>query len=255
MIAMAHGISVAQPSARVLINSLDAFAFRSLDQLHAASQGRSSFVVLGDVSGLTNSRNGRTHQPTGLPTVLATFEGLTFLEPWDAEDTFSCLNWALGRSRGIVYIRLHSSLVDRLTEAFPQRAISYYPVIDGGSEPNLVMVGSGLTINGCVKAALQLKSEGINARVINIVNHRSLDQGFSDLVPEGVPILAAYNGHPDVLSSIISRALVTHRKLPAALKSIGYVDGATGTLDELLQHFKLDQVGILSEARLLLADH
>lgn len=153
MIAMAHGISVAQPSARVLINSLDAFAFRSLDQLHAASQGRSSFVVLGDVSGLTNSRNGRTHQPTGLPTVLATFEGLTFLEPWDAEDTFSCLNWALGRSRGIVYIRLHSSLVDRLTEAFPQRAISYYPVIDGGSEPNLVMVGSGLTINGCVKAA------------------------------------------------------------------------------------------------------
>ena len=111
MIAMAHGISLTRPSTRILINALDAFTYRCMDQISAALQGKSSFVMIGDVSGLTNARNGRTHQTTGLTAGLLAMDGLTFLEPWDAEDTFLSLNWALGTSRGLVYIRVNSSPV------------------------------------------------------------------------------------------------------------------------------------------------
>lgn len=252
-VAMAHGISVTRPSARILINSLDAFTYRCIDQICAALQGQSSMVILGDVSGLTNSRNGRTHQSTGLPAALLSMHGLIFLEPWDATDTFACLNWALGQSRGIVYVRVHSSTVPVLVADNIQRALTYYSVTGIIPDTKFVLISSGLTVSSCIEASAMLEKDGISARVINIVNAKSLDKNFVDLIPENVPVLLVYNGHPEVLESAVCRAFVRYGHGSCTLDSIGYTDGATGRLPEILNLFGLDGIGVYTKAKAVIS--
>jgi transketolase len=252
LIAMAHGISISRPATRIFINSLDAFTYRCMDQINAALQGGSHFVIVGDVSGLTNSRNGRTHQTTGLPAALLAMNKLTFLEPWDAVDAFACLDWALGQSRGLVYVRVHSSTMRFASDSSDERSLSYYRVKDGGKEPDIVLIGSGLTVDSCLEASELLARDNRLARVINIVNPNALDAGFADLIPDGKPVLIAYNGDKCVLDRIVSANLVRFARRPGRVESVGYSDGATGTLDELLSHFGLDGKGVHRSARALL---
>ena len=249
MVGMAHGLSVTYPEARILINTFDAFAYRGLDQINAALQGHGNMIFIGDVSGITNSRNGKTHQTTGVPAALLAMEGLTFLEPWDAVDTFACLNWALGESRRVVYIRVHSSSVTATPDENSKRSLSYYTVRDTGEPPDVVLVGSGLTVDSCIETADALKLEGITVRVINVVNPNALDDGFGRLVGNNRPVLTVYNGHEKVLRQAVADALIRARVLPSCLESIGFSVGNTGTLAEMRTWTGLDANGVLSSTR------
>lgn len=252
MFAMAHGLSVVRPSARILINSFDAFTYRGIDQINAALQGEGHMTIIGDVSGITNARNGRTHQSTGLPAALIAMDGLMFLEPWDAEDTFACLNWALGYGRRVVYIRVHSSLVCHAPEEPHRRTLTYYPVFGMNHHPDIVLVGSGLTVDSCIETAQKLAASGIRARVVNVVNPNALDDGFCALVPNGSSVLTAYNGDARVLRLLVADTLLSHGICPRALGSVGYATGNTGTLAELLRWTGLDGEGVYASAMRLL---
>lgn len=252
MIGMAHGLSVSYPQSRVLINSFDAFTYRGIDQLNAALQGYGNMIIIGDVAGITNSRNGKTHQTVGQPAALLAMEGLTFLEPWDAADTFACLNWALGESRRVVYIRVHSSPIECAPDAEVRRSLSYYTVRETTCDPDLVIVASGLTVDSCLMVADSLRSEGINVRVMNVINPNTLDEAFGNLIAEGKPVLTVYNGHPRVLRQAVADALLRGKVRPSTLKGIGFTIGNTGTFDEMRIWTGLDTEGVLSAARRLL---
>lgn len=252
MIAMAHGLSVSYPQSRVLINSFDAFTYRGLDQLNAALHGHGNMIIIGDVAGITNSRNGKTHQTVSQSAALLAMEGLTFLEPWDATDTFACLNWALGESRRVVYIRVHSSPIESAPDTLVKRSLTYYTVREPTCDPDLVIVSAGLTVDSCLATADLLRSEGKHVRVINVINPNALDEAFGDLIAEGRPVLTAYNGHPQVLRQAVADALLQGRVRPSTLAGIGFTIGNTGTFEEMRAWTGLDTKGVLSAARRLL---
>ena len=253
MVALAHGLSVTDPNARILINSFDAFNYRSSDQLNAALQGKGRFIILGDVSGLTNAQNGKTHQTTGLPSALLAMHGLTFLEPWDAQDTYSCLNWALGASDGIVYIRVHSSTVTQSPMRGCVRNLSYYAVHDVEGRPDLVMVGSGLTVGSLLEAATWLTEGGMRVRVLNVVNPKTLDADFVHQLGDGAPLLTAYNGEAKVLRQAIADSILVYGGItPCTSTGLGFSVGNTGTYDELVGWAGLDAAGVYAAARSLL---
>ncbi|MFH1142226.1 MAG: transketolase C-terminal domain-containing protein [Candidatus Uhrbacteria bacterium] len=252
MIATAHGLSLTRPEARILINSFDAFTYRCFDQIHVALQGHGSMVIIGDVSGITNSRNGKTHQTTGLTAGLLSMEGLTLLEPWDAEDTFACLNWAIGYGRRVMYIRIHSSFVQCKPDKQIERTLTYYTVRDTNSTPDVVLVSSGPTVDSCILASDALQQDGINTRVINVVNPNSLDEGFSALVVAGRPLITVYNGHPRVLRQAVADALLQNRVHPSFIRGFGFTVGNTGTFDEILQWAELDSQGVYENIKRVL---
>lgn len=252
MIAMAHGLSVSYPQSRVLINSFDAFTYRGIDQLNAALQGHGNMIIIGDVAGITNSRNGKTHQTVGQPAALLAMEGLTFLEPWDATDTFACLNWALGESRRVVYIRVHSSPIVGAPDTQVKRSLSYYTVRESTCGPDLVIVGAGLTVDSCLMAADSLRSKGIHVRVVNVINPNALDEAFGNLIAGDKPVLTVYNGHPRVLRQAVADALLQGKVRPSTLDGIGFTIGNTGTFDEMRAWTGLDNAGVLLAAKRLL---
>ncbi|MEK7649034.1 MAG: transketolase C-terminal domain-containing protein [Patescibacteria group bacterium] len=252
MVAMAHGLSVSYPEARILINSFDAFTYRGLDQLNAALQGNGNMIIIGDVAGITNARNGKTHQTVGHSAALLAMEGLTFLEPWDAIDTFACLNWALGESRRVVYIRIHSSRIEGKPDDKVKRTLTYYTVRDTDGDPDLVIVSAGFTIDSCLQVSDHLRKDGIQVRVINVINPNALNEAFGSLITNGRPLLTVYNGHPRILRQAVADALLQGHARPSVLEGVGFTIGTTGTFEEIRAWTKLDADGILCTAKRLL---
>jgi transketolase len=253
MVALAHALSTTRPEARVLINSFDAFTYRCIDQIHAAVQGRGHMTIIGDVAGITNARNGKTHQTIGVPAALLAMDGVTFLEPWDAVDTFACLSWALGEGRGVVYIRVHSSSVHGAPDNNIARTLSYYTVRDTSTSPDLVLFGAGLTVDSCLAAADQLAAEGVAVRVVNVINPKRLDASIRRVAAHGKPLMTVYNGHPATLRSAVADALVQSGTIPSRIESIGFTEGTTGTLDEVCKWAGLDAASVCHASRKLLS--
>lgn len=238
LIALAHGLSLTNPSARIIINSFDAFMYRWMDQVYSAVQGRSSMVIIADVSGLTNAQNGRTHQSSGQPGAILMLPDTTFLEPWDAEDTFNCLNWAIGQSRGVVYLRVHSSLVNILPGPDTERNIRSYVAWEPKSAPVAVLIASGLTVSYAIEAARLLGESGFAVRVVNIVSHKDPGKDLFEAIVPDRPVLTLYNGVADVLQSNVAKMVLANPgSKPALIKGLGFDFGTTGTLDDLRAHF------------------
>ena len=254
LLAYAHGLSLTMPSARIIVNSFDAFMYRGLDQLNAMAHGGGSAVILGDYSGLTNARNGSTHQSSSQPGALMSMSRISFLEPWDSFDLFNCLNWAIGESRGVVYIRLHAGLVPKheCSTGSDMLSLGFYRLC-GDNDSDITIVSSGLTTGSCFQAADILRAEGISSKVINVVNHRSLSESFVSELLNGKPVLTVYNGSQQFLYANVSSAVMRSPiRIPSRISGVGFEVGTTGHLHDLMKHYGLDAEGVVKSVKALL---
>lgn len=250
LFAYAHGLSLSMPSSRILLNTFDAFLYRGFDQLAAMAHGGGSAVVFGDFAGLTNGRNGSTHQSSSQPVSLAALRNVTFLEPWDSLDLYRCLNWAIGQSRGVVYLRLHAApvLPHHREDVGTERGFSR--VWSSGEPPDLTLVSSGATTGSCVQAAERLAKEGVSVDVVSVVNHASVAASFAAELPAGKPVLTVYNGAASFLRRAVSDAVMSSDSpRPSRVSGLGFEVGTTGSADELFRHFGLDAEGVAAAAR------
>jgi transketolase len=245
LFAMAHGISVTDDNSKILIICGDCFILRSGDQLWSIAQAGSRMVIVGTDSGICQRRNGATHQSTGQPGALISMPGLIVLEPADVVDLVNCLNWAFTKYSGPIYLRLHSGMIKRLGLSNSQRNISAYVAYKPQKKSRLIIVASGIVLDGAIAFAEKWNDLGIGIKVINVINMEALDYEFVKLMEENIPVIAVYNGNPFVLHSAVAKAVSEHSTpRPSIIKSHGFTSGTTGSLKDLLKHFQLDAEGI-----------
>ena len=253
MIAMSHGISLTDLESRTIINFLDAFTYRSADQLNALTQGGGNVILINDAAGITNARNGRSHQTSGQPGALYSMPGVTMIEPGDVVDMFNCFNWAIGESRGPVVIRNHRAAVSPFEIDPSERNLNNYTVYKTDN-PELVIVATGMTVGPSIEVAKRFEKEGYPVRVINVLTPNKLNTDFYEQIADGKPLLCVYNGNPTILRDQIAGALFENSKVrPSRLRSHGFVSGTSGTMDELMKHYQLDADGIYQIAVNMLA--
>lgn len=251
-IAMAHGISISDPPARIFVNFGDAFIYRAIDQLNAAAQGGSKMIIVGEYSGLTQERNGKTHQTSGQPGALIYMPGLIIKEPADVQDLYNVLNWAFTNNPGAVYTRIHRKNITPLyREEKDKGNIGSYITHDPGKKPKLVIVSSGFTTHNSVRAAQLLETEyNLPTRVVNVIGLNKLGEEFIRLLENDTPLLTVYNGSGKILQSVVSLAVMESTILrPSTINGVGFEFGTSGSIEELEAHFKLDDKGIVSTAR------
>ena len=86
-----------------------------------------------------------------------------------------------------------------------------------------------------------LEKEGINVKVINIINPKKLDPTFKDKLEANVPVLTLYNGNPFVLQSAVATSVMgSEGAKPSKIYSHGFEFGISGQLEDLLTHFGYD---------------
>lgn len=251
-IAMAHGISCSDPLARIFVNFGDAFLYRALDQINVAAQGNSKMIIVGEHSGLTQEKNGKTHQTSGHSGALMNIPGLIIKEPSDVQDLYNILNWGFNKNPGVIYARIHRKNITSLhREKKDSNNIKYYVTHDPDKKAKLVIVSSGFTTQNSVKAAKILELEyKIPTKVINVVGLNELDEDFVKLLENDRPVITVYNGLGKVLKSAVSSAIMESTLIrPSLVKGHGFEFGTSGSIDELEKYYLLDDKGIVQKVK------
>lgn len=258
MYAMAHGISVTDPTARIHINATEAFTYRGLDQFNVVGQGGSRIIVTADKAGISNARNGSTHQSVAQPFAVLHQPNTTFLEPSDVEDFYSCLNVSFRNNDSVYYIRSHSLDCPNLPKRdFVKDEINpFFEIGDPVEHPDVTLVGSGITTAYLWDAMDELKENGITARLINVTAPGMLGEGFAKSIENDKPCFCLYNGHPDFLPSVVSQAIVQNpHGRPSMIKGHGFTMGNSGTIDELKAYFGYDRASIVKNVTEIHREH
>jgi transketolase len=249
VMATTHGISVMDPEARITLFMGDAFAYRFMDQLNATAQGRSKALILAEKAGLCQAKNGLSHQSVGQPLAVLGIPNVDFYEPADTRDFYNILNFYYSQNPGLVYARLHNKQFkgQEIINQDIERKISYYTAYEPKRSQDLTIVSSGFPLCNAVQASKILEDEfRISPRVINIINPKSLDNGFNGLVKDSEPLFVLYNGNIDTLIMPVSKSLLSSNIKPSSIHSVGYKIGTTGSLNSLEKHFKLDKESIIN---------
>jgi len=246
-IAMAHGISVENPEARIHICYGDAFAYRALDQINAAATGKSNIIIVGENAGIFQGKNGKTHQSVGQPEALMAIPELEFYEPADSVDLYNVLSELFIRNKGVNYVRFHRGTVNIERNINDINNIGAYFIHKSDYESKLILIVSGFMAENAVKAAKKLEIEyNIPTNVINVVNQKRFSEFAPELILNNAQIITIYNGNPDILTKNIAQSILSDPYIPRPkqLNSLGYINGTSGDVSDLIKHYGFDEEGI-----------
>ncbi|MFP5230035.1 MAG: transketolase [Acidobacteriota bacterium] len=168
-------------------------------RLAALMQVHSIFVFTHDSIGL--GEDGPTHQPVEQLTMLRAVPHLTDFRPADANETSAAWGLALER-KGPSFFALSRQdlpLLDpvkhRVFEGVRRGA---YIVEQGSDSPDLLIVGTGAELWPALRAAEQLKKDGIVTRVVSMPSVRLFEEQSesykASIFPDHLPKLAIEAG-------------------------------------------------------------
>jgi len=168
-------------------------------RLAALMQIHSIFVFTHDSIGL--GEDGPTHQPVEQLTMLRAVPHLTDFRPADANETSAVWGLALER-KGPSFMALSRQdlpLLDPVRQrVFEGVRRGAYIVEQGSDSPDLLIVGTGSELWTAIRAAEQLKKEGIVTRVVSMPSTHIFDEQSdsykASIFPDHLPKLAIEAG-------------------------------------------------------------
>jgi transketolase len=168
-------------------------------RLAAIMQSHSIFVFTHDSIGL--GEDGPTHQPVEQLTMLRAVPHLTDFRPADANETSAVWGLALER-KGACFMALSRQdlpLLDPVRQrVFEGVRRGAYIVEQGSESPDLLIVGTGAELWPAIRAAEQLKKDGIVTRVVSMPSTHIFDEQSesykASIFPDHLPKLAIEAG-------------------------------------------------------------
>jgi transketolase len=114
--------------------------------------------------------DGPTHQPVEHYWALRAIPNLTLFRPADGTEVAMAWAWAVGKAQGPSLIALTRQKLDLLkrSDGFdPKMVWKGAYVLEGYSEGEITIIATGSEVSLAVKAADELKSRGVSARVVS----------------------------------------------------------------------------------------
>lgn len=159
-----------------------AVTFAIFASLRAAEPIRTSICyprfnvkIIGGYAGLSNGKDGATHQSLEDIAVMRSFANLVVMSPSDGVLTRKMLRAAV-RHVGPVYIRLEYENVPCLYDEKVEFAIGRGYRLRQGSDVTIATYG--LAVHRAMAAATDLASEGVSAEVLDFPTLKPLDAGL-----------------------------------------------------------------------------
>ena len=225
---------------------------RALEQIKAdIVYSRANVKLCGMSPGVAYGELGPTHHSIEDIAWMRALDSLTIVVPADEMQTKEALIWA-ANSAGPVFMRIGRFKVPSVSQGMnpafiPNKAMR---IMDG---TDISIIAVGTLVSRAIDAALQLKSEAISARVINLSTVVPLDK---------TEILAASKETKGIITveesvtrggigGAIAEFVVQNNPVPMKLLGIDTF-APTGSASFLLEHFGLTAVNIANTARELL---
>ena len=210
--------------------------------------------VVGSHGGVSVGEDGATHQCIEDFALMRAIPNMMVLCPCDGHE-MRLATEALLNYEGPAYVRLQRSA----TEVFTDEIADYKFELGKGvtlTEGNdVAIIANGLMVSLAVKAAEQLKAEGINARVINIHTIKPIDEELVVKAAQECGCVLTCEEHSVIGGLGGAVCEVLSEKCPVPVVRLGVNDefGRSGTAAAVLEYYGLTVENIVCKAKAALA--
>jgi transketolase len=252
MVAAATGLAVR--GYKAFASTFAAFLTRAYDFIRMGAISGVDLRLVGSHAGVEIGADGPSQMALEDLAMIRAVHGSTVLYPADGTSTAALVE-AMAETPGISYMRTTRGSYPGLYadgEAFP---VGGSKTLRSGPDDQVALIGAGVTLHECLRAADLLAAGGIAARVIDCYSVKPIDVGALTAAAEdtGGRIVVAEDHHPEGgLGSAVADALLAAGQRDFRLTRLA-VSGmpGSGTGAELLAWAGIDAEHIVDAARQL----
>ncbi|MBQ6439813.1 MAG: transketolase family protein [Mogibacterium sp.] len=198
--------------------------------------------------GISVGEDGASHQCCEDFALMRSIPGMTVICPADDVEARAAVKAAY-EFEGPVYLRFGRSGVPVFHDENFRFEIGKGEVLQDGND--VAIIATGIMVGEAIKAGEELRSEGINARVINLSTIKPLDEELILKAAEECGKIVTCEEHSiigglgEAVSSLLSE------KLPVPVRRIGVNDefGHSGPAADLLKDFGLSAENIVATVK------
>ncbi len=168
------GVGLAARGRVPFLDTFACFLSRAFDEVRMAAISRSSIKLCGSHCGVSIGEDGPSQMALEDLAMFRAVNGSIVLYPSDAVSAERLTEFA-AHAEGITYIRTSrpkTPILYSIDEKFP---IPGFKVLRRSDKDSVTIIGGGITVHEALKAADQLKAQGIAVRVIDLYCVKPLD--------------------------------------------------------------------------------
>ena len=255
LVASAVGLSVRRyiPFA----STFAAFLTRAHDFIRMASVSQANVRLVGSHAGVEIGADGPSQMALEDLAMMRAVQGSSVFYPSDAVSTAALVD-LMADTDGISYLRTTRGAYPVLYDVGEPFPAGGSKVLRADSSDAVTLIGAGVTLHECLRAADQLALDGIRARVIDVYSIKPIDSETLIAAADATEgrIVVAEDHHPEGgLGSAVAAALLAAgvQRLRLAHLSVSEPPGS-GTTGELLSAAGIDAAHIASAAAALVVD-
>ncbi|MDF0715379.1 transketolase family protein [Muricauda sp. 334s03] len=194
-------------------------------------------------AGLTLGEDGATHQILEDIGLMKMLPGMTVINPCDFNQT-KAATIAIAEHHGPVYLRFGRPKVANFTPVDQKFEIGKALMLNEGTD--VTIIATGHLVWEALLAAESLENQGISAEVINIHTIKPLDdKAILDSVKKtGCVVTAEEHNYLGGLGESVARVLATHYPTPQEFVATQDTFGESGTPDQLMEKYGLNNKAI-----------
>ncbi len=252
LVAAATGIAVRGYT--TFASTFAAFFTRAYDFIRMGAISRANLRLVGSHAGVEIGPDGPSQMAMEDLAMMRAVQGSTVLYPADGTSTVA-LTEVMAHTPGISYMRTTRGSYPGLYEPGTAFPVGKSKVLRSSDHDQVTLVGAGVTLHECLKAADLLASSGIAARVIDCYSVKPIDAEtlVNAANATGGRIVTAEDHHPEGgLGAAVADALLGsgQQNLTISRLAVREMPGS-GTPEELLGWAGIDAEHIAAAARAL----
>ncbi len=248
MMSIAAGI--AATGKRVFCSSFAMFAAgRAYEQVrNSIGYPQLNVIICATHAGISVGEDGATHQCCEDIALMRTIPGMTVINPADDTEAKAAVRAAF-ECDGPVYIRLGRLAVPVIFGDDYKFEIGKGVTLKDGND--VTVIATGLMVNEALEAYETLKSDGINARIVNMPTIKPIDRDIVIKAAKETGAIVTAEEHSIIGGLGSAVAEVVTEECPVPMVRVGVKDtfGFSGPANVLLGEFSLRAVDIVKAAK------
>ncbi|MDH2390724.1 transketolase [Streptomyces sp. HNM0663] len=233
-------------------SSFAAFLTRAHDFIRMAAVGRASLCLVGSHAGVAIGKDGPSQMGLEDLAMFRSVHGSTVLQPCDANQT-ARLVAAMADLDGIRYLRTMRGGTPVLYGPDEQFPIGGSKVLRHSRADRVTLVGAGVTVHECLKAADRLGEAGIAVRVIDLYSVKPADAAALHAAASDTGCLVTVEDHrPEGgVGDAVAEVFSDGRPMPRLVRLGVRHMPASATPEEQLREAGIDADAVAAAVELL----
>lgn len=218
---------------------------RVYDQIRqSVAYSNKNVKICASHAGLTLGEDGATHQILEDIGMMKMLPGMTVINPCDYNQT-KAATIAIAEFEGPVYLRFGRPVVPVFTAEDQKFEIGKAVVLNEGTDVSIFATGH--LVWEAIKAGEKLAEMGINAEIINIHTIKPLDEEavLKSVAKTRCVVSAEEHNRLGGLGDSIAQLLIKNDPVPMEYVAVDDSFGESGTPEELMKKYGLDDLHII----------